>query len=103
MRPNPQAFTVLAPVTEITFPDTLDTMFDPVYEIGIGLDELCACSVWREVRKQCSPSEYIFTLTFEARAGPLQVTAKISITVAATALHWIEVGHFQHRNTPLNS
>lgn len=73
-------------------------MFDPVYEIGIGLDKLCVCteSVWREVKKQCSPSESILALSFEASAGPLQVTATISITMAAAELLWSEVGHFQH-------
>lgn len=45
LRPSIQAFTALARVIEITFPNTLDTVFDPVYEIGIGLDELPVESV----------------------------------------------------------
>lgn len=45
LRPSLQAFTALARVIEITFPNTPDTMFDPIYEIGIGLDELPVESV----------------------------------------------------------
>lgn len=43
LKPSLQAFNAPARVIEITLPDTLDTVFDPVWEIGIGLDELCAC------------------------------------------------------------
>lgn len=45
LRPSLQAFTIPTESHLNNFPYTLDTMFDPVYGIGIGLDELCACGV----------------------------------------------------------
>lgn len=45
LRPNPRAFTLLLPVIEITFPDTLDTAFDPICAVRKGLDELSACGM----------------------------------------------------------
>lgn len=38
---------------------------------------MCLWDVWREVRKQRSASELIFSLSVEARAGPLQVIETI--------------------------
>lgn len=49
--------------------------------------------MWPEVR---NPSQYILTPTVDGRAGPLQVTNKISISVSTTAIHRSDVGHIQH-------